>query len=207
MSSHLRDRLSYANVMATIAVFLALGGGAYAAFKLPKNSVGTQQLRKNAVTSSKVKNHSLLASDFRLGQLPVGPRGPQGPAGQDGAPGQNGQDGAPGQPGAPGTALAYGYVFTDGSGVATVDSGHAKNLSTDNVVHPAAAPSGVYCFGKFGFTPHNVQVTRGLFGGVVAAQIPPSTACSAPYNQFEVVTDDQTSGTVSNTPTFYLLIN
>ena len=204
MLTQLRRRLSYANVMATVAVFLALGGGAYAAFKLPKNSVGTQQLRKNAVTSSKVKNHSLLASDFRLGQLPAGPRGPQGIPGHDGT---NGQDGAPGQPGAPGTALAFGYVFTDGSGVATVDSGHAKNLSTDNVVHPAAAPTGVYCFGKLGFTPKNVQVTRGLFGGTVAAQIPPSNVCTAPYDQFEVVTDDQTSGTVSNTPTFYLLIN
>jgi hypothetical protein len=202
--TQLRRRLSYANVTATIAVFLALGGGAYAAFKLPRNSVGTQQLRKNAVTSSKVKNHSLLASDFRLGQLPAGPRGPQGIPGHDGT---NGQDGAPGQPGAPGTALAFGYVFTDGSGVATVDASHAKDLSTANVVHPTSAPTGVYCFGKLDFTPKNVQVTRGLFGGTVAAQIPASSSCTAPYNQFEVVTDDATSGTVSNTPTFYVLIN
>ena len=43
-------RLSYANVMATIAVFIALGGGAYAALKVPKDSVGNKQLKNNAVT-------------------------------------------------------------------------------------------------------------------------------------------------------------
>ena len=41
----LRNSVSYANVMATIAVFLALGGGAYAALRLPKNSVGTSRSR------------------------------------------------------------------------------------------------------------------------------------------------------------------
>ena len=57
--------LSYANVMATIAIFVALGGGAYAATALPKNSVGATQLRTDAVTSSKVKDGSLRRTDFR----------------------------------------------------------------------------------------------------------------------------------------------
>jgi hypothetical protein len=52
------------NVVASLALFIALGGGAYAAAKLPKNSVGPTQLRKNAVTSSKVKNHSLHRQDL-----------------------------------------------------------------------------------------------------------------------------------------------
>src|SRR3954453_20785183 len=47
-------KLSYADVMATVAVVLALGGGAYAATKLPANTVGSKQLRKHAVTPSKV---------------------------------------------------------------------------------------------------------------------------------------------------------
>ena len=111
---HIGARLTYANVMATIAVFVALGGGAYAAL-VPRNSVGTAQLKKDAVrtsdirngavTSAKVRNRSLLASDFRDGQLPrgatgvagapgpagpAGPAGPQGPAGADGAQGPQG---------------------------------------------------------------------------------------------------------------------
>jgi hypothetical protein len=67
----LRSRLTYANSMSTIAVFLALGGGAYAV-TVPRNSVGTKQLKANAVTAAKVKNRSLLASDFKRGQLSLG---------------------------------------------------------------------------------------------------------------------------------------
>ena len=80
-------RLTYANVMATVAVFIALGGASYAAIKLPKNSVGTKQIKKNAVTSSKVKNGSLKANDFAAGQLPKGPQGIPGEKGEKGDPG------------------------------------------------------------------------------------------------------------------------
>ena len=87
----MRRRLSYANVMATVAVFLALGGAGYAASQLPAHSVGTRQLKTNAVTSSKVKNHSLHAADFARGQLPAGATGPAGAAGHDGAGGPPGR--------------------------------------------------------------------------------------------------------------------
>jgi hypothetical protein len=56
MVGRLRARLTYANVTASLALFVALGGGAYAAATLPKNSVGTPQLKNNAVTAKKVKN-------------------------------------------------------------------------------------------------------------------------------------------------------
>jgi hypothetical protein len=52
--SKLKSRLTYANVIATIALFLALGGGAFAAFKLPKKSVGTKNLKAKAVTEPKL---------------------------------------------------------------------------------------------------------------------------------------------------------
>jgi hypothetical protein len=41
-----RQRLTYANVMATLALFIALGGTSYAALTLPKNSVGSKQIRR-----------------------------------------------------------------------------------------------------------------------------------------------------------------
>jgi hypothetical protein len=44
-----RNRLTYANVMATVAVFLALGGGAWAALTLPKNSVKSRQIKNGQV--------------------------------------------------------------------------------------------------------------------------------------------------------------
>ncbi len=72
--SHVRS-----NTVAYLALFCALGGTSYAAFRLPPNSVGNAQLKRNAVTASKVKDHSLLARDFRGGHLPAGPAGPPGP--------------------------------------------------------------------------------------------------------------------------------
>lgn len=86
-----------AMVVAIVALMVALGGTSYAAIKLPKNSVGTKQLKKRAVTSSKVKDSSLLKKDFAKGQLPAGPQGPggpQGPAGRNGANGPAGTNGA-----------------------------------------------------------------------------------------------------------------
>lgn len=73
-------------VVACIALIVALGGTGYAAISLPRNSVGSKQLRPNAVTSGKVRNGSLTSKDFRRSSLPRGPRGPQGPKG-DSAPG------------------------------------------------------------------------------------------------------------------------
>src|SRR5689334_22327087 len=58
-----------------LALFFGLGGSAYAA-TLPRNSVGTAQLRRGAVTSTKVRNASLRRRDFAPGQLPRGARGP-----------------------------------------------------------------------------------------------------------------------------------
>jgi hypothetical protein len=88
--NQIRKRLTYANVMSSIAVFLVLGGAAFAAVQLPKNSVGSKQLKKNAVVSSKVKDGSLKGIDFAKGQLPAGPIGPQGPQGKEGKQGPPG---------------------------------------------------------------------------------------------------------------------
>jgi hypothetical protein len=88
MLSKFRSRLTYANVMATIAVFLALGGGAYAAFKLPKNSVGTKQIKTGAVTPKK-----LAPSTKRLLRGQQGARGDTGPQGARGDTGQTGNPG------------------------------------------------------------------------------------------------------------------
>lgn len=97
MLRSISQRLTYANVTATLALFLALGGISWAATSLPKNSVGATQLRKNAVTgtkikksavtSSKVKNGSLTAADLKKGTLLSGPTGPAGPKGDTGAAG------------------------------------------------------------------------------------------------------------------------
>jgi hypothetical protein len=88
--------LTYSNVIATLALFLALGGGAYAVSKLPAHSVGTKQIKKDAVVSSNVKDGSLLGQDFGAGQLPQGVKGDTGLTGSQGVKGDTGLTGPPG---------------------------------------------------------------------------------------------------------------
>src|SRR4051794_7175364 len=66
----IRKRLTYANVMSTVAVFIALGlGGAYAAEKLGKNSVGAKQLKKGAVTAAKLKAGAVGTAKIKDGAV------------------------------------------------------------------------------------------------------------------------------------------
>jgi hypothetical protein len=105
MLTKLRARLrrpSPATAIAVIALFVALGGTGYAALKLPSNSVGTKQLKNNAVTGAKVKNGSLAAADFG-GTLPAGAKGDKGDPGTNGTNGTNGAKGDKGDPGTNGT--------------------------------------------------------------------------------------------------------
>jgi hypothetical protein len=101
-------------VIACLALAVALGGTA--AITLPKNSVGAPQLKKNAVVSSKVKNHSLKAADFAAGELPKGPKGDTGATGATGAAGTAGAKSATGATGAAGATNVvrrYAYGPTD----------------------------------------------------------------------------------------------
>lgn len=70
MWSKLRPRLSYANVMSSLAVFFVLGGAtAFAAHQLGKNTVGAKQLKKNAVTGVKIKANAVTGSKVANGSL------------------------------------------------------------------------------------------------------------------------------------------
>ena len=89
-------------VVACLALAVALSGASYAAVVLPRNSVGTPQLKADAVVSSKVKNGSLRAADFGAGQLPAGPQGPSGAQGAAGPQGPQGATGPQGPQGATG---------------------------------------------------------------------------------------------------------
>jgi hypothetical protein len=96
-------RPSAAMVVACLALLVALGGTSVAAVAqlVPRNSVGTPQLKRNAVTAPKIApnavrtghvlNGSLLAEDFKAGQIPQGPQGPPGPAGPAGPAGPGGK--------------------------------------------------------------------------------------------------------------------
>ena len=97
MLSRLRPRLTYANVTATIALFVALGGTSYGlatgsigSREIKNNSVRSKDVRNNDVRSKDVRNSSLLAKDFKPGELPTGSQGERGPTGATGARGATG---------------------------------------------------------------------------------------------------------------------
>ena len=98
-----RPRLTYANVTATLALFIALGGSSYAVTQLPRNSVGTKQLKRGAVTSDKVAAGAIgrrqIASDALITRQQLGSRGPIGPVGSQGPAGPLGPVGPSGPPG------------------------------------------------------------------------------------------------------------
>ncbi len=141
--TRIRRRLTYANIVASLALFLAMGGTGYAALSLPKASVGAKQLKRSAVSSKKVKNGSLLGKDFKAGQLPAGPQGPTGPQGATGEPG---------------SAAAYALIVFNG----TVFSPASKNVTDANVAHTAG--TGVYCIQGLPFAQRSAMATLAIPG-------------------------------------------
>jgi hypothetical protein len=70
-----RPKLNYANVIATIALFVALGGAAVAA-GVPKNSVGAKQLKKGAVTTKALRNKAVTSGKIAPKAVTAGKLGP-----------------------------------------------------------------------------------------------------------------------------------
>jgi hypothetical protein len=97
--ARVRARLTYANVVATLALFIALGGTSYAAATLKKNSVGSRQIRTNAVGASEIRTSAVTDKEIRDDTISLrdialsarnslrGTPGPAGPPGPAGAPG------------------------------------------------------------------------------------------------------------------------
>ena len=69
----IKQRLSYANVTSTLALFIALTGAtAYAATKLPDNSVGEFQLRSGAITAKKIRKNAVTTPKLKAGAVKQG---------------------------------------------------------------------------------------------------------------------------------------
>lgn len=113
MTSRIRTHLTYANVVASLALFLVLAGGtAVAASTFVSKS---SQLRNGVVTNAKVRKGTLAADRLtRKARASLrGQRGLRGLPGTPGAPGAAGAPGAPGTPGPAGPSNAFSQMLSN----------------------------------------------------------------------------------------------
>ena len=174
--SKLRTSLTYANVMATMAFFLALSGGiVYAADK-----IGSSEIAKGAIKSKHVKDDSLTGVDIKEASLslPAAARGPVGPAGEPGAPGD------PGAPGAPGATNVVYRQATDNSGSPSVDvsclpgevaTGGGASSSQPGVFIYSSQP-----FSSTGTIPDGWTARAELAGGGAPNNVTAFVVCASP---------------------------
>jgi hypothetical protein len=132
----MRKKLTYANVMATVAVFVALGGSSYAAV-----TITGKDIKDGTVTGKDVKDRSLTAKDFS-GSV----AGPQGKRGKTGATGATGPAGAPGSQGIQGVQGIQGPK-------GDTPSAGPRGFDIDNGGHFSASVSDYYLPVTTDFTP------------------------------------------------------
>ena len=140
MPRWIRRRLTYANVIATLALFLALNVGAYAAIKMPaeqRRPGATEEQGGDAEEGLARGDQALQGEKGRRAQGAKGCPAPQGPEGQP----------------------SRSPRSTAGQG--TTVASQTKNVADANITHPA---SGVYCF-ALPFTPKSAIVNGSNLGG------------------------------------------
>ena len=160
-----RPSFTYANVTASLALFIALGGTSYAVAKLPKNSVGSEQVRDGTLKRAD------LAPDVIKPASP-GARGPRGAAGPAGASGASGTAGAPGPAGfsnvritnAPEVELSRNaFARTTVMSLNNVPAGSHFVTFTGEASHRFTA-AGYYVFCEIMVNGVATSQTRGLIG-------------------------------------------
>jgi hypothetical protein len=199
---HIRSKLTYSNVMVTVLAVLVIGGGtAYAASEmLPKNSVGSKQIKKEAVTPSKLSKASKAALTG-----PQGSKGATGPQGLKGDRGERGEIGPAGPlvetlPSGKTERGQYSFAGQTGSGYSPVNSvsfalplksapsGHLIAISgaptpecPGTASAPAAAPGNLCVYetradgGKGPSQSAFGEVEEGRFGITIYVPLPSTT--------------------------------
>jgi Collagen triple helix repeat (20 copies) len=191
--------LSYANIVATLALFLAIGGGG--AFAVAATSSGHHEKAKPG-GSGGGHSHRGPRGPRGFKGLP-GPQGPKGDKGETGPAGAAGPAGPAGPAGASGTALAFADVAANGTLTAS------KNVTV--VSHTAG--TGIYCLKLTSGTPSNVVAmvdntgadpTNAFVSGNTAAS---AIAQACPNGgQIEMATGEEFTGVFAD-EAFFVLIN
>ena len=219
----MKPKLTYANVVATLALFIAIGGAtAFAASKLPNRSVGEPQLRPGAVTAEKLRTNavtapkikagavkqgklasgSVTAAKMTAGAIENGSLAPNSVTNDKIAPeavtGDKIAENTLSQvPSASRADFAVNAESGNPPAFASVSKEATLNTSqSKNVSVREGNLAGIYCVSVSGFNPAGVQVTPQFEGGgpiSVFAKIGGTASCPAP--QVEVQTYEGTART------------
>jgi hypothetical protein len=184
-------------VVACFALLLALGGTSYAAI---------QALPRNSVTTVQVKDRSLLARDFRRGQIPRGPAGPAGPAG---AAGPAGPAGPQGPAGPAGSAAATRWALVRGDGGIVAQSGGitlaAKPGSGQYILSFGSAVTGKPILASAGYaadaSDQRGETSAGPCGGGTEGR-----TCSTSDNTSSVFVQTRNDAGVPADHSFYVVV-
>jgi hypothetical protein len=171
MSTFRIRRPSAALIVSVVALVVALGGTSYAAFSLPKNSVGARELKSRSVTTSKLKNHSVTKAKLNLSGLIV-PGAAHAITADTAKTATSAQQATHATSADSASAVAYAHVLPTGA----LDAEHSKNVGA-----VTRTSVGVYCL-KVTVPVSNVAATvdlgsTGKFGiaiGVLSGQDPQS---------------------------------
>jgi hypothetical protein len=163
-------------VLAVAALVLGTAGVAPAAKKL----IAGKDIKRNAIESKHVKDHTLQTNDFAPGVLPTdgggggsvgpaGPQGPVGPVGPEGAPGEQGQQGDAGPTGPDGPqgpagvdgANGQGPVYWKAAESVSVTTGAADVLTLGGTVTVATGAYTISVVGTGGATTVTCRLQHG----------------------------------------------
>lgn len=228
-----RPRLTYANVVATLALFVAVGGaGAYAAGQLAPRSVGDRQLRPGAVTAEKLRKNAVIAPKIKALAVKQGKIANGAVSGAKLANGAVGGEKL-GEGAVTNSKLAGGAVTgdkVDESSLGQVPSAAKAEFATSaDSANPVAfarvtgegkadasfskgigtgdvarKASGIYCIDVPGFSPRGAQATGEInVSDVVVAQVKINPASNCVAPQVEVLT--YKNGTLGDEP-FYIAL-
>jgi hypothetical protein len=198
----IRKRLTYANVMSSIAVFLVLGGAsAYAAKKVGShqikgNSITTGKIKREAVATAKIKNGAVKTNKI-AGEAVTSAKLDEGAVTtpkivNDAVTGEKVKESSLSE--VPKASLAVtaesaqpqAFAAVNSSGI--VDSALSKGLSSANVTHP---DTGVFCVTPAQFTARGGQATP-IFGGTLGTTanltIGGTPDCPSPAVQIQTFT-------------------